>query len=248
MDDRKLTRAASFERAAAEYDRGRPIYPPEAVEWMLPAGVRDALDLGAGTGKFTGLLAVRELRVTAVDPSPAMLERLRASVPGVSTLEGTAERIPMPDSSVDVVTSAQAWHWVDETLAFPEVARVLRPGGTLALVWNFRSNNEGWRGEFARIIDDRVESEELARVLAGATPSQFEEFQHEAFPWTQTVDRDRLLDLVASRSVFITASDEERASVLARVSHLLDTHPELRGRTFYDLDYRAHAFRARKRE
>ncbi|EUA91115.1 methyltransferase domain protein [Mycobacterium ulcerans str. Harvey] len=109
----------SFGSAAAAYERGRPSYPPEAIDWLLPAGARDVLDLGAGTGKLTTRLVERGLDVVAVDPIPEMLEVLRASLPRTLALLGTAEEIPLEDNSVDAVLVAQAWHWVDPARAIP---------------------------------------------------------------------------------------------------------------------------------
>ena len=133
MDERQR-QAASFGAAAEAYERGRPEYPPAALDWLLPAGARDVLDLGAGTGKLTRQLVARGLNVVAVDPSGGMLEQLRAAVPGVPAMIGRAEEIPLQDGVVDAVLVAQAWHWVDPERAPREVARVLRPGGRLGLV------------------------------------------------------------------------------------------------------------------
>lgn len=118
-------RSLSFGEQAAAYERGRPSYPPESINWLLPAGSVDVLDLGAGTGKLTVRLAERGLAVTAVDPIPEMLEVLSGSLPSVPALLGTAEEIPLPDNSVDAVLVAQAWHWFDPERAAAEVARVL---------------------------------------------------------------------------------------------------------------------------
>jgi ubiquinone/menaquinone biosynthesis C-methylase UbiE len=228
MDDAHRVRATSFGPAAAEYERGRPDYPDDAVDWMIPPGTHAALDLGAGTGKLTRSLAARGLAVTALDPSSEMLAQLSVSSPGVVTAEGRAESIPLTDSSADLATAAQAWHWVEPERAFPEVARVLRPGGTLSLVWNFRDNRTGWMTELARIITDREEA-----------------VDYRIFPWSQTVTREELHDLVRSRSIFIVASAEERSRVLAELDLMLDTHPDVAGLAQYDLPYRTHAYRAK---
>ena len=110
------------------------------------------LDLGAGTGKLTTRLVERGLDVVAVDPIPEMLEVLSNSLPDTPALLGTAEEIPLPDDSVDAVLVAQAWHWFDPERAVKEVARVLRPGGRLGLVWNTRDERLGWVKDLGRII------------------------------------------------------------------------------------------------
>ncbi|MGH3525171.1 MAG: class I SAM-dependent methyltransferase, partial [Mycobacterium sp.] len=89
-------RSLSFGSQAAAYERGRPSYPPEAIDWLLPPGARDVLDLGAGTGKLTTRLVERGLDVMAVDPIAEMLEVLRAALPQTPALLGTAEQIPLP--------------------------------------------------------------------------------------------------------------------------------------------------------
>ena len=129
-DPVRQARSLSFGSEAAAYERGRPSYPPEAIDWLLPAGARDVLDLGAGTGKLTTRLVERGLDVVAVDPIAEMLEMLRKSLPDTPALLGTAEEIPLADNSVDAVLVAQAWHWFNPERAIPEVARVLRPGRT----------------------------------------------------------------------------------------------------------------------
>lgn len=128
------TLASAFQHTGDDYDRYRPGFPIEAAEAIVPMPVRTALDLGAGAGKFTERLIARAERVIAVDPSERMLAVLRAKLPGVEAHAGTAERIPMPDGSVDVVTVAQAFHWFDQETACAEIRRVLVPGGFLGLL------------------------------------------------------------------------------------------------------------------
>src|SRR5437016_4501937 len=152
IDERRQARAASFGSAAGAYERGRPPYPPEAIDWLLPAGAARVLDLGAGTGKLTRQLTGRGLDLTAVEPSEGMREQLRRAVPGVRALAGTAEQIPLPDLSVDAVLVAQAWHWMDPAVAVPEVARVLRPGGQLGLLWNIRDERADWVAGLGAIL------------------------------------------------------------------------------------------------
>lgn len=147
-------RAASFEHGADTYAAVRPGYPDEAVSWLVPDDAGGVLDLAAGTGKLTALLAARPGRdVVAVEPAGAMLRHLRESLPGGTTLAGMAEAIPLPDGSVDAVVVAQAWHWFREAEASAEIARVLRPGGTLGMVWNSRDETVGWVARFGATPD-----------------------------------------------------------------------------------------------
>ncbi|HEY4915702.1 MAG TPA: class I SAM-dependent methyltransferase, partial [Solirubrobacteraceae bacterium] len=114
--------------------------------------MRTVLDLGAGTGKFTRALVSRGLDVVAVEPLDEMREILQQQLPDVRALAGTAENIPLDDDSVDAVTVAQAWHWVDERRALPEVARVLRPGGELCLIWNRRDHSVAWMRRLSDVM------------------------------------------------------------------------------------------------
>jgi SAM-dependent methyltransferase len=224
-------RANSFGPAAEIYERGRPTYPVEALDWLLPAGNPRVIDLGAGTGKLTRQIRARGLAVTAVDPSEGMLAQLTASVPGVPALLGTAEQIPLPAGSADAVLVAQAWHWVDPVRALPEVARVLTPGGRLGLVWNTRDQSS----DFVRRLDEIIGNEDRARQPVIGAPFGPVETHH--VRWTDVIGRERLIDLVASRSGVIVLEPGERADLLAEVNRLLDTHPDVAGRAEVEMPY-----------
>ena len=146
MSDIHPTAAAGFSAAAEVYERARPGYPDEAVAWVAEllgiAPGRDVLDLAAGTGKLTRQLVPFGARIVAVEPIDAMRAELERAVPGVEALAGSAEAIPLPDTSVDAVTCAQAFHWFRPEAAVAEIRRVLRPGGGLALLWNGRDPAE----------------------------------------------------------------------------------------------------------
>lgn len=216
-------RSLSFGAQAAAYERGRPSYPPEAIDWLLPAGARDVLDLGAGTGKLTTRLVERGLNVVAVDPIAEMLEVLSTALPQTPALLGTAEEIPLPDNSVDAVLVAQAWHWVDPERAIPEVARVLRPGGRLGLVWNTRDERLGWVKDLGGIIGP--EDDPFGHQLS--LPPPFADLDRFHVEWTNYLTPQAVVDLVASRSYCITSPTDVRTKVLDQVRELLATHPAL---------------------
>lgn len=215
-------RSLSFGSEAAAYERGRPSYPPEAIDWLLPADARDVLDLGAGTGKLTTRLVERGLDVIAVDPIPEMLELLSNSLPDTPALLGTAEEIPLADNSVDAVLVAQAWHWFDPERAVKEVSRVLRPGGRLGLVWNTRDERSGWVKDLGRIIGPEHDPN---NEVALAEP--FGEIERRQVEWTSYLTPQALIDLVASRSYCITSPERVRTRTLEQVRELLATHPAL---------------------
>jgi SAM-dependent methyltransferase len=226
-------RSLSFGSAAAAYERGRPSYPPEAIDWLLPRGARKVLDLGAGTGKLTTRLVERGLDVVAVDPIPDMLEVLSASLPETRALLGTAEEIPLEDNSVDAVLVAQAWHWVDPERAIPEIARVLRPGGRLGLVWNTRDERLGWVRELGQIIGSDGDGRRFDVTL----PPPFGERQRHQVEWTNYLTPQALIDLVASRSYCITSPADVRTQTLDQVRELLATHPALANSTGLAMPY-----------
>lgn len=233
MTESRRERSLSFGSEAAAYERGRPSYPPEAIDWLLPPGARDVLDLGAGTGKLTTRLVERGLDVVAVDPIAEMLELLSSALPATPALLGTAEQIPLADNSVDAVLVAQAWHWFDPVRAVAEVARVLRPGGRLGLVWNTRDERLGWVKDLGRIIGH--EDDPFSKSVA--LPEPFTGVERHQVEWTSYLTPQALIDLVASRSYCITQPAAVRTQTLSEVRELLATHPALANSTGLALPY-----------
>ncbi|WP_315095030.1 class I SAM-dependent methyltransferase [uncultured Cellulomonas sp.] len=243
-DDRD-DRAASFDRAAAVYQATRPGYPDDAVRWAVPAGARDVLDLAAGTGKLTERLVALGWHVVAVEPSDAMRAELTAALPDVEALPGTAERLGLPDASVDAVTIAQAWHWVDPPAAAAEIARVLRPGGQVAPIWNVRDEATDWVARWTEIVHrgDTLQTSYRNPELGAA----FTEPEHATFSWTQRLRAADLRTLAASRSHLILLPADQRDALLDEVDRLVATHPDLSGREWIEVPYRTECYRARLR-
>jgi SAM-dependent methyltransferase len=236
----KAVRARSFGAVADTYERARPSYPDAAVDWLLPAEARTVLDLGAGTGKLTRSLAARGLEVVAVEPVAEMRASLAGSLPEVRVLEGTAEAIPLPDDSVDAITVAQAWHWVDPEKATLEAARVLRPGGTLGLIWNRRDERVEWMSRLSKVMGtDGAEVIDMAEVEIGPPFGPTERFVTE---WTRPMDVDLLVEMAASRSYVITATARRRREILDGIRKLVAADPHLG--TEFDFPYRTYCFRA----
>ncbi|HEV2373707.1 MAG TPA: methyltransferase domain-containing protein [Streptosporangiaceae bacterium] len=221
------SRATSFGAVADVYERGRPPYPAAAIEWLLPLGALRVLDVGAGTGKLTRQLSGMGLDVVAVEPSAGMREQFRQAVPGTPVLAGTAEHIPLADNTVDVVLMAQAWHWVDPDLALPEIARVLRPGGRLGVVWNTRDERVDWVARLSAIMHDRESDNPDDHTPALGPP--FGPVDRHRVEWEWQLPADDLMDYVASRSYIITMTAQERSATLDMVRNLLATHPALAG-------------------
>jgi len=211
----------AFAEVAGAYERGRPGYPEEAVRWLAGDEPCDVVDLGAGTGKLTRALVVLGHRVTAVEPLPEMLELLPAAAPGAAAILGNAEVIPVPDAFADVVTSAQAFHWFDHSVALPEIARILRPGGRLALVWNTRDDREPWVERLSKLIGSEgtsaMDADEPLDESGLFGPVEAVQFHIE-----QILDREKLLDLVLSRSYCAKLPPAEREPILQAVAQLYD--------------------------
>jgi len=242
--------STSFGAAAGAYESGRPDYPREAIDWMLEPALRPdhaprVADVGAGTGKLTRTIVEAGAEVVAIDPDPEMLAALRAHVHGVPTFVGTAERMPLPDASVDAVLLGQAWHWVDPERGAAEASRALRSGGVLGLVWNIRDESASWVARLSAAMHGSHAEEMLAGdgVRVGAP---FGEVERRVWRWTRTVGRAAFLDMVASRSSVITAAEPDRARILAAVEALFDENRRVdgRGREVVDIPYRTEAFRA----
>jgi SAM-dependent methyltransferase len=245
----RVAHARSFDRAAGIYDAARPGYPADAVTWLLgdgadPSTAGPVVDVGAGTGKLTTAIVERGFSVIAVDPSPEMLGILTERLPDVDARSGTAEHIPLEDASTGLVVCAQAWHWVDPERAVPEVARVLRPGGALGLVWNERDESVGWVAELGELMGtgDAYVGAEDEPVL----DRPFGELQRHEVRWIQPMTVEGLLDLARSRSYFITMDADSQAAVIASLRRLAATHPDLRGRNVFELPYVTRCYRAQK--
>jgi SAM-dependent methyltransferase len=220
-DHRRRGPATSFAGVASAYERGRPTYPEEAARWLVGDEPVDVVDLGAGTGKLTRVLVALGHRVTAIEPLPGMLELLPETAPGAFAMLGNAEVIPLPDDYADVVTCAQAFHWFDHARALPEIARVLRPRGRLALVWNSRDDRDPWVARLSDIIgNETIEETDVYPVLA--VSGLFGPVEHAQFAFEQVLDREGLLDLVLSRSYCAKLSPDDRAPILDAVARLYD--------------------------
>jgi SAM-dependent methyltransferase len=217
--------ARSFGAAAEAYDRGRPGWPVEAVDAVGLQPDAFVVDLAAGTGKLTRVLEERFARVLPVEPDEAM----RALNPGA--VEGTAEAIPLPDGAADAVFVGEAFHWFDTPEALAEIARVLRPGGTLALLWNVALNHlvddETWGGPPAGSPKrNRFETGEWRTAFAGSAfgPLHEASFEHE-----QTLTRAELGDYYASISWVAALPEPGRTERVARFRAALDRDAYRRG-------------------
>jgi ubiquinone/menaquinone biosynthesis C-methylase UbiE len=229
---------------AEAYERRRPSYHPEIVAWVVRrlalAPGRIVADVGAGTGKFTRLLVPSGARVIAVEPLAEMREQLSAAVPGVEVLAGSAEQLPLEDDSVDAATAAAAFHWFELDRALPELHRVLKPGGGLAIVRNYRDLDQPLQTAVEEII---------GHLLPGGSQFQQWRAELEASPLfgrlesihrthEQYFDAEGLAERVSTISYVARLPDGERAGVLAAVRAL----GEAQQQTPFPFRYRNDAF------
>ncbi len=240
-----------FGAGAGAYDRARPSYPPDAVAWLvehlrLGTGTR-CCDLAAGTGKLTALLAAAGARLLAIEPVEEMGEALRAAVPTVPLVAGTAEALPLAGASLDAVTVAQAFHWFDADRAFEELARVVRAGGRVGLLWNARDRSVDWVDALWSIMD-RVEKKAPWRDHERWADSALGDRHgfgplHEAtFEHTQTLAVDGVVERFASVSHVAVLPRDHRDAVLDEVRDVLATHPATRGHETVAIPYRVDAY------
>ncbi|WP_106507684.1 class I SAM-dependent methyltransferase [Brachybacterium timonense] len=280
--ERRRQLAATFTAQGADYDRLRPGYPLEQIAHALAAAAdpqhpggdviapgRDAVDLGAGTGKLALALAECGLHVTAVDPSASMLavarqqhearhaasgptdgrdaqHPARASAPrtdgGVRTVVATAEDTGLPTASADLVTAAQAWHWFDTEAASAEVRRLLRPGGVLLLLWNTMDVTVPWVHRYSRIMHaGDVQREDFTPPLGRGLRVD----RRVAIRWEDPMRASDLVDLARTRSYVAAAAPREQERVLTNLRWYLFDHLGHRPEDVVPLPYRTDAFLCR---
>jgi ubiquinone/menaquinone biosynthesis C-methylase UbiE len=229
----------SFGPVADAYDRARPSYPREAVSWMTGAGRSVVLELGAGTGKLTEVLHEAGHEVLATDPMTEMLSHLATKIP-VKHVVAAAERIPLRSRAVDLVVCGQSFHWFDHDRALPEIARVLRPGGVLTLVWNTYDESIPWVRRLKRLLAPTVDHEQRVTPLL-KTP-YFGFVEEKQFRFWKVHTAASLADLTRSVSHVATMSESSRATVLAKVDALYAEYG--RGHDGMQLPYVTRCYRA----
>jgi ubiquinone/menaquinone biosynthesis C-methylase UbiE len=240
--DEQSKRAASFGAAASAYARHRPSYPVAAINWVIEPIAElkrplDALDLGAGTGKLTALLAglateAGPAHVVAVEPDRQMLAELRRQLPGVTALAGRAEDIPLPDASVDAVLAGQAAHWFDMDRALPEIARVLRPGGVLAGLWNADDASVDWVRGLHEATGRRTVVPVLgpenqdAEWLNEASQQLFWPSEQATFRHSLIRTAESMVETLRTHSLFLIMDQAECEAVLTDVREFLAATPQ----------------------
>jgi SAM-dependent methyltransferase len=242
--DEWARRGSSFGAVAAAYAEHRPDYPADAVRWCVAPTGRDVaalrvLDLGAGTGKLTAVLAGLGADVTAVEPDEAMLAELRRQVPSARALHGPAEAIPLADGSVDAVLCGQSMHWFDMARAVPEIARVLADGGVLGAMWNSDDDRVEWVAGL-RDVAREAGSPVLSSRRTEAASFGPEQFGSELFAPTERAEfanaqartADSLLATLRTHSAVLIMDPAERDRLLGEIRDYLASRPETSGGQF----------------
>nr|WP_307869038.1 class I SAM-dependent methyltransferase [Umezawaea beigongshangensis] len=206
----------------------------EAVRWALePVGSPvqlEVLDLAAGTGKLTGVLLGEGHRVTAVEPDEGMLSELVRRCRGVRALPGSAERIPLTDGEVDAVLVGQAFHWFDPERALPEIARVLRPGGVLAGLWNEEDGGVPWVAEVKRRAETSASGTDAPSAPAEwmVVDEHFTAEETALFPHSFRRTAETLAETLGTYSQALVVSERERAEARRRTTDFLLSREETR--------------------
>lgn len=241
-DDAARTHTAgAFQKGASLYDATRPTYPPEVA--ALIDGAASVLDVGAGTGKLTEILVKEGRRTVALDPSADMCRVLRAQLPGVPPLRGTAEALPVADASFEAITCAQTWHWVDVQAASSEADRVVAPGGALMLCWNTFDVSHPWVLRLSRISHSGDVHREGFYPDVGKQWVLERELRTK---WIQPATTDDLFALARTRSYWLRANEATRAKVEANLSWYLFERLGFAEGQLLPLPYRTDAFLYRR--
>ncbi len=238
--------AAGFSAGATAYVEGRPDYPPELESWLahelgLSAG-KTALDLAAGTGKFSPRLLATGAAVIAVEPVQAMLDQLIRQLPEIDARSGSAQNIPLDDASVDAVVCAQAFHWFSTPEALREIHRVLKPGGAFGLVWNVRDDSVPWVAALTPIMKPyqgdapRFHSQKWRDVFPaeGFSPLREKYFSHSHTGPPEKVIVERILSV----SFMAALPPSEQGQVTEELRKVISAYPELAGKPQVTFPYR----------
>ncbi len=235
FDQRRL----SFGPAASLYDEIRPSYPPAAARFILGDVPLRVVDLGAGTGKFSRVLAALGHDVIAIEPDAGMRAVLEEASPGVTAAAGSAESMPLADASVDAVVAAQSFHWFANDLARDEIARVVRVGGVFGPLWNVRDDSVPWVAELTRSVLQGDGSSSVEAFESNDFGPAFPSRERAEFRFSVEHTTATLVDLVKSRSKYLTGDERTRLQMVAATEAVTAGLPQP-----FELPYTTIAFRA----
>ncbi len=216
-----------FGRAAADYDRLRPAPTKDMLEWVLEGDDGVVLDIGAGTGQVAKAVvaAVEGARVVAVEPDARMRDLLRGEQARIACVAGTAEAIPLPDSSVDAALAGSSWHWFETERALTEVRRVLRVEGVLSAFWTYIDIPPDILGFVQSQVHGGTTAVEGFRDLSMNVPEGmgFDPPELRRFRSTRVMAADDIVDLVSTYHFMLRVPETERAPALARLRSAIES-------------------------
>jgi len=220
--------ARAFGAQAEDYERGRPGWPADAVAGLIERfGAREVVDLAAGTGKLTRILA-EHADVIAIEPVDGMRAVLDAQVPAARVIAGTAEAIPLRDRSVDAVFVAEAFHWFDLSAAAAEIKRVLRPGGWVAVLFNETAGEDPpWFEEIGDVLKaNRLEGTNMPHEVPWreALTTEFGELHDEEAAHEHVTTRELLLVQIGSFSSIGALPPDRFHAAIAACRAVLERH------------------------
>jgi len=223
-----------FSGRARSYAKGRPQYPGELFEHLFRAKAlwegAVVADIGSGTGIFTKQLLERGTKVFGVEPNRDMrsiAEEELKDEPRFHSVAGKAEEVPLPPSTVDAVTAAQAFHWFDPLPAMREFRRISRPGSYLILVWNERmGKEEAFDEAYARLVDDFEEGRGDIESKKKRPERMFGDlpFEHLTFSFERRLRIEELCNLVSSVSYLPVLGEAKHEEMMNRLSEIFESH------------------------
>lgn len=224
-----------FTGRADNYDKYRPSYPEELLDWLyINTNAKNVADIGAGTGKFTACLAKKPWNITAVEPNSDMLDKLRINLPEVIAVQASAENTGLPSDSFDLITVAQAFHWFDKEQFKAECQRLLKDDGRLAIVWNERSKT-GFEAERDKICMKYCGAFHSGHVFTGDSRfdgdgdsflrnEYFTELEYFCTDYFVPMTRGSYIGDILSRSYALTEADEQYKAFLTELNTVFDKH------------------------
>lgn len=218
-------RGLRFGSVAEQYDLFRPSPPAEVLEILGDLHGHDVLEVAAGTGKWTRRLIQLGATVTIVEPDDDMRAVLVRRSPEVRALSGVAEALPLEDATFDDVLVSSAWHWFEQPAAINEMARVLRDGGALFVLWNGFSRDVPWLDELTALRErpDDVHKRPRGWGVGFDAESDFEGESDIEVNWTWTRTIDEVVSLFGTYSGAIIRGDDDRRAMERAVRERLET-------------------------
>lgn len=223
-----------FSGKADNYDKYRPSYPDELLQWLTERAGKRTVDIGAGTGKFTACLVRHGFDVTAVEPNTDMLEKLHKNHPDISAVQASAEDTGLPAHSFQLVTAAQAFHWFDKQRFRDECQRLLTDDGRLAVVWNERSK-DGFEAERDSICMKYCGAFHSGHVFTGYDRSDgdgdsflrneyFAVVEYFSQDYFVPMSREAYIGDILSRSYALSEGDEHYAAFISELNGVFDRY------------------------